>query len=43
MQNGMLPVAIPQEQCRILAKDAEEQLEIEVDLVNEVIRRGRSK
>jgi 3-isopropylmalate dehydratase len=43
MQNGMLPVAIPQEQCRILAKDAEDQLEIEVDLVNEVIRRANGE
>ncbi|KAJ2924961.1 hypothetical protein H1R20_g12122, partial [Candolleomyces eurysporus] len=43
MQNGMLPVAIPQEQCKILAKDAEDQLEIEVDLVNEVIRRANGE
>lgn len=43
MQNGMLPVAIPQEQCRILAKDAEDQLELEVDLVKEVIRRSNGE
>ena len=32
-------MAIPQEQCITLAQDAEKGLEIEVDLVNEVIRR----
>jgi len=39
MQNGMLPVAIPQEQCIELAKDAEAGHELEVDLVNQEIRR----
>ncbi|PPQ70125.1 hypothetical protein CVT24_003872 [Panaeolus cyanescens] len=39
MQNGMLPVAIPQEQCQELAKDAEAGLEIEVDLEKQEIRR----
>ncbi|KAF4620060.1 hypothetical protein D9613_005478 [Agrocybe pediades] len=39
MQNGMLPVAIPQEQCVELAKDAEAGLELEVDLEKEEIRR----
>lgn len=39
MQNGMLPVALPVEQCRILAKDAEEGLELEVDLEKEEVRR----
>ncbi|KAF6762887.1 aconitase [Ephemerocybe angulata] len=43
MQNGMLPVTIPQEQCIVLAKDAEEQLEIEVDLQKEVIRRSNGE
>ncbi|KAF8165139.1 aconitase family-domain-containing protein [Crassisporium funariophilum] len=40
MQNGMLPVVIPQEQCRELAKDAEAGLELEVDLEKEEIRRA---
>jgi len=39
MQNGMLPVALPVEQCRILAKDAEEKLELEVDLEKQEVRR----
>ena len=39
MQNGMLPVAIPQEQCRELAKDAELGLDLEVDLEKQEIRR----
>lgn len=39
MQNGMLPVAIPQEQCIELAKDAEAGLDLEVDLDKEEIRR----
>lgn len=43
MQNGMLPVAIPQEQCRELAEDAEAGLEIEVDLEKEEIRRPGGK
>ncbi len=43
MQNGMLPIAIPQEQCRELAEDAEAGLELEVDLENEEIRRPGGK
>ncbi|KIY49555.1 hypothetical protein FISHEDRAFT_41096 [Fistulina hepatica ATCC 64428] len=39
MQNGMLPIAIPQEQCIALAKDAEVGVELEVDLEKEEIRR----
>ena len=39
MQNGMLPVILPAEQCRTLAKDAEEKLELEVDLEKEEVRR----
>jgi 3-isopropylmalate dehydratase len=39
MQNGMLPVAIPQEQCYELAKDAELGLDLEVDLEKQEIRR----
>lgn len=39
MQNGMLPVALSVEHCRTLAKDAEEGLELEVDLEKEEVRR----
>ncbi|KAF9483985.1 aconitase [Pholiota conissans] len=39
MQNGMLPVAIPQAQCIELAKDAEAGLDLEVDLEKQEIRR----
>ena len=43
MQNGMLPVAIPQEQCYELAKDAELGLDLEVDLEKQEIRRVNSE
>ncbi|KAF5363530.1 hypothetical protein D9756_000562 [Leucocoprinus leucothites] len=43
MQNGMLPVAISQEQCRELAQDAEAGFELEVDLEREEIRRPGGK
>ncbi|KDR83526.1 hypothetical protein GALMADRAFT_235730 [Galerina marginata CBS 339.88] len=43
MQNGMLPVAIPQDQCRELAKDAEAGLDLEVDLEKEEIRRSNGE
>ena len=39
LQNGMLPVALSQEQCHDLAKDAEAGLELEVDLEKQEIRR----
>jgi 3-isopropylmalate dehydratase len=39
MQNGMLPIALPQEQCVLLAKDAEAGLELEVDLEKQEVRR----
>ena len=39
MQNGMLPITIPQEQCHELAQDAEAGSELEVDLEKEEIRR----
>jgi 3-isopropylmalate dehydratase len=39
MQNGMLPVALPQEDCVALAKDAEAGLELEVDLDKQEVRR----
>lgn len=43
MQNGMLPVAIPQEQCKELAKDAEAGLDLEVDLEKQEIRRSNGQ
>jgi 3-isopropylmalate dehydratase len=43
MQNGMLPVVLTAEQCRTLAKDAEEKLELEVDLEKEEIRRANGE
>lgn len=43
MQNGMLPVVLPQEQCEMLAKDAEEGLELEVDLEKCEVRRADGK
>jgi len=43
MQNGMLPVVLPIEQCQILAKDAEEKLELEVDLEKEEVRRANGE
>ncbi|KAF5369899.1 hypothetical protein D9758_001238 [Tetrapyrgos nigripes] len=43
MQNGMLPVALPQEQCLALAEDAEAGLELEVDLEKNEIRRPNGK
>ncbi|KAF4574824.1 3-isopropylmalate dehydratase [Pleurotus pulmonarius] len=43
MQNGMLPVALSQEDCRALAEDAEAGLELEVDLEKEEVRRPNGK
>lgn len=43
MQNGMLPVALSQEECRALAEDAEAGLELEVDLDKQEIRRPNGK
>lgn len=43
MQNGMLPVAISQEQCIQLAKDAEAGLDLEVDLEKQEIRRSNGQ
>ena len=40
MQNGMLPVSLSVELCRTLAKDAEEGLELEVNLEKEEVRRA---
>jgi 3-isopropylmalate dehydratase len=39
MQNGMLPVALSEEECRALAADAEAGLELEVDLEKQEVRR----
>jgi 3-isopropylmalate dehydratase len=43
MQNGMLPVALPEADCVALAEDAEAGLELEVDLEREEIRRPNGK
>lgn len=43
MQNGMLPVALPKEDCRALAEDAEAGLELEVDLEKQEVRRANGK
>ena len=43
MQNGMLPVALPAEECRTLAEDAEAGLELEVDLEKQEVRRQKGK
>jgi 3-isopropylmalate dehydratase len=43
MQNGMLPVALSEEECRVLAEDAEAKLELEVDLEKCEIRRANGK
>ncbi len=43
MQNGMLPVALPKEDCRALTEDAEAGLELEVDLEKQVVRRANGK
>jgi 3-isopropylmalate dehydratase len=43
MQNGMLPVVLPIEECRALAEDAEAGLVLEVDLEKEEIRRSNGK
>ncbi|KAF9555266.1 hypothetical protein CPC08DRAFT_138301 [Agrocybe pediades] len=39
MQNSMLPISLPRDQCIKLAEDAEACLELEVDLHKEEIRR----
>src|SRR5882762_9845792 len=43
MQNGMLPVALPEEACKVLAEDAEAGLELEVDLEKQEVRRSNGK
>jgi 3-isopropylmalate dehydratase len=39
MQNGMLPISLPEAECRALAGDAEAGLELEVDLEKQEVRR----
>jgi len=43
MQNGMLPVVLPQEDCKVLAADGEEGLELEVDLERLEVRRPNGR
>ncbi|KAG8825321.1 3-isopropylmalate dehydratase [Serendipita sp. 401] len=43
MQNGMLPVVLPKEQCEELARDGEEGLELEVDLEKLEVRRPNGR
>jgi 3-isopropylmalate dehydratase len=43
MQNGMLPVVLPQADCEALAEDAQAGLELEVDLEKEEVRRPNGK
>ncbi|KAF8076194.1 aconitase [Lyophyllum atratum] len=43
MQNGMLPVSLPEEDCRALAEDAEAGLHLEVDLEKQEVRRQNDK
>lgn len=43
MQNGMLPVALSEAECRELAADAEAGLELEVDLEKQEVRRQGGK
>ncbi|KAH9918123.1 aconitase [Fomitopsis serialis] len=39
MQNGMVPIVLPQAQCAALAEDAAAQKELEVDLEKQEVRR----
>jgi 3-isopropylmalate dehydratase len=43
MQNGMLPVVLSQEDCKMLAADGEEGLELEVDLERLEVRRANGR
>ncbi|KAJ6629182.1 aconitase family-domain-containing protein [Mycena sp. CBHHK59/15] len=43
MQNGMLPVVLPEADCHGLAEDAEAGLELEVDLEKQEVRRPNGK
>ncbi|OCH93566.1 hypothetical protein OBBRIDRAFT_790090 [Obba rivulosa] len=42
-QNQMLPIVLPEEECRVLAEDAEAGEELEVDLEKQEIRRQNGK
>ncbi|TFK86436.1 hypothetical protein K466DRAFT_600315 [Polyporus arcularius HHB13444] len=42
-QNGMLPIALTEDECRELADDAEQGLELEVDLEKQEVRRTSGK
>ncbi|PIL36721.1 hypothetical protein GSI_00410 [Ganoderma sinense ZZ0214-1] len=42
-QNGMLPIILPQEQCAELAQEAEQGLELEIDLEKQEVRRASGK
>ena len=42
-QNGMLPVILPEKQCQELAAEAEQGLELEVDLEKQEVRRASGK
>jgi 3-isopropylmalate dehydratase len=43
MQNGMLPVQLPQSDCQALAEDAEAELDLEVDLEKQEVRRANGR
>lgn len=43
MQNGMLPIALPQDVCKELTQDAEAGLELAVDLEKKEVRRENGK
>lgn len=43
MQNGMLPIVLPDADCRALAEDAETGHELEVDLEKQEVRRPNGK
>lgn len=43
MQNGMLPIVLPDADCRALAEDAEAGHELEVDLEKQEVRRPNGK
>jgi 3-isopropylmalate dehydratase len=43
LQNGMLPLALPEEDCRALAEDAEAGLALSVDLEKQEVHRAAGK
>ncbi|KAI0068895.1 aconitase [Artomyces pyxidatus] len=43
MQNGMLPIALSEDECKALAEDAAAGLELEVDLEKQEVRRPNGK